>query len=92
MTFYYYLEENREAPILAKAAVGALIITVFEFFVGLVVNVWYQWDVWDYTKLPGNIMGQICPKYSFIWFVICVTVLIISSSLCSLYRAFRHGT
>ena len=92
LTFYYYLEENKEAPILAKAVVGASIITVFEFFVGLLVNVWYQWDVWDYSRQPGNIMGQICPKYSFAWFMICVIVLIISSSLYSLYRVFRHGT
>ena len=67
-TFYCYLKVRRDASMLAKAAAGALIITVFEFFVGIVVNMWYGWDVWDYSGKMLNILGQVCPEYSLAWF------------------------
>lgn len=77
LAFYYYIRENKEAPVLVKAAVGACIFTAFEFCVGLLVNVWYGWDIWDYSRQPGNILGQICPRYSFMWFLICLAVILI---------------
>ncbi len=92
LAFYYYVKGNRNTPILAKAAVGACIFTVFEFFVGLVVNVWYKWHVWDYSGQPGNIMGQICPIFSLAWFMICLALLIIYGNLHSLYQALKKGT
>lgn len=91
LTFYYYVSEYKETPTLAKAAVGACIITIFEFFVGIIVNLFYGWHVWDYSGEPGNILGQICPEYSLFWFLICLAILVISNNLYSLYRAFRHG-
>ena len=59
LTFYYYLKENDRAPTLVKAAAGACIFTVFEFFVGIIVNMWFKWHVWDYSDQLGNIMGQV---------------------------------
>lgn len=89
LAFYYYAKENRRTPLIAKAAVGACIFTTFEFFVGLVVNVWYKWHVWDYSEQPGNIMGQVCPMFSLAWFAICIAVLLVSGRLRSLYQAFH---
>lgn len=91
LTFYYYAKEYKKTPTLVKAVVGACIITVFEFFVGLIVNLWYGWDVWDYSGKPGNVLGQICPSYTLIWFFVSLAILIISNSLCSLYQAFQRG-
>ena len=54
---------------------GSLIFTGFEFAVGIVVNVWFGWDVWNYSRQIGNVMGQICPKYTLAWFIICLTLL-----------------
>lgn len=75
LTFYFYTEEFKDTPTLAKAAVGALIFTGFEFAVGIVVNVWFGWNVWNYSRQIGNVMGQICPKYTLAWFIICLTLL-----------------
>ena len=58
-------------PLTAAAAVGALVVTVYEFFVGIIVNVQFGWHVWDYSAQPGNIMGQICPLFTAIWFLLC---------------------
>ena len=40
-----------------QATIGGIIITVLEFIVGLIVNVWLKWGIWDYSALPLNIMG-----------------------------------
>ena len=52
-------------PLPARAAVGALIVTMVEFAAGLLVN--REYGVWDYRDQPGNLMGQICPLFSAFW-------------------------
>ena len=52
-------------PLPARAAVGALIVTMVEFAAGLLVN--RDYGVWDYRNQPGNIMGQICPLFTLLW-------------------------
>ena len=57
------------------AMAGAVIITAYEFCVGLIVNLRLDWGVWDYSSLPGNILGQICPAFTALWFVLCFVFL-----------------
>jgi uncharacterized membrane protein len=91
LSLYYYATNNKKAPIFLKGIIGALIFTVFEFCVGLLVNIYYGWHIWDYSGEPGNLLGQICPKYTLIWFGLSLVILTISSTLCSLYRACLGG-
>ena len=42
-------------------------ITAVEFVFGLVFNVFLGMSVWDYSSVPGNILGQICPLFSVLW-------------------------
>ena len=72
-----------------KAACGALVITLYEFAVGLIVNLWYHWNIWDYSQMPGNVLGQICPLFTLIWFFLCLGILLISKGLYYGYRFFR---
>ncbi|PWL70111.1 MAG: hypothetical protein DBY25_08635 [Clostridiales bacterium] len=58
-----------------KCLAGTGIITAVEFAVGLLVNRLLHLDVWDYSKKRGNICGQVCLQYSFLWFLLCVPVL-----------------
>lgn len=46
---------------------GACIVTALEFLTGCLVNLWLGWGVWDYSNMPGNIMGQVCPQYFVLW-------------------------
>ena len=78
LAFYCYTKETKDTPLLVQAAAGACIVTVFEFCVGVVVNLWYGWHVWDYSREPGNLLGQICPLFSFIWFLLCLIIRIFS--------------
>ena len=44
---------------------GAGVITILELAAGLLVNRRHQ--VWDYSALPGNFLGQICLPFSLLW-------------------------
>ena len=58
------------APVILQSAAGALIVLVVEFLAGCVLNLWLGLDVWDYTGQPGNILGQVCPLFGLLWFLI----------------------
>ena len=57
---------------------GAGIITAAELLSGIVVNLWLGWDIWDYTKLQYNLMGQISLKTSLLWMLLCIPAFVIS--------------
>lgn len=60
-------ERMKDSNILIKAGVCALGITVVEFVFGLFFNVMLGMRVWDYSDMPLNVMGQICPTFSLMW-------------------------
>ena len=47
--------------------IGGTIITVIEFLSGCIINLWLGWNVWDYSHVPLNILGQICLPFFFVW-------------------------
>ena len=57
---------------------GCVIITVLEFIVGCIVNRKFNMNVWDYSQQPGNLLGQICPLFSTIWFLISFPAMLLS--------------
>ena len=59
-----------EFSLVGQMVISAGIITVVEFLTGMIVNVWLQLGVWDYSDQPYNLMGQICLLYTNIWFII----------------------
>lgn len=56
-----------EMPLWQQALIGACIITGLEFLTGCIVNLWLGLGVWDYSGMPGNLLGQICPQYTALW-------------------------
>lgn len=61
-----------------RGLIGAAIITAVEFGVGVVANLIFDLDVWDYSSRRGNILGQICPWFSFCWFLLSVASVYVS--------------
>ena len=47
-----------EVPLFLQALACSVLVTAVEFVSGLIINVWLGLGVWDYSHLPGNIMGQ----------------------------------
>lgn len=68
-----------DAPILTKALLCSFAITALEFFAGIVLNLILGMKVWDYSGMPFHILGQICPVFSIIWFIISIPSLFLSS-------------
>ena len=56
--------------------IGAAIVTAMEFISGYIINIKLDWHVWDYSSLPFNIMGQVCLRFSIIWFFISFIAII----------------
>ena len=54
-------------PFALQAALGAATLTLLELASGLVLNRLLGWQVWDYSHLPGNLWGQVCPQYFLCW-------------------------
>jgi uncharacterized membrane protein len=61
-----HLEEvEPKLPLLLRILTGAGIITMVELGMGLIFN--RDFSVWDYRKIRGNYMGQICLPFCLIW-------------------------
>lgn len=56
-----------DIPLIWQSLLGALTITVAEFIFGVILNIWLGLGIWDYSNLPYNILGQICPQFTLIW-------------------------
>lgn len=56
-----------DMPLLLQMFIGGVIITVLELITGCVVNLWFGWNVWDYSELPFNLWGQISLFSSIGW-------------------------
>lgn len=71
--------ENRS--MIFKCALGALLVTAIELFAGIVINKIFKLNVWDYSNLPFNFLGQICPVFTFLWFLICIPANYLCNSI-----------
>ena len=63
-------EKLRNTGLIFKAFIGSAVITIIELIFGLVFNIILKKNVWDYSKMPMNFLGQICALYSFFWFLL----------------------
>lgn len=63
-------ETTPTMPLVNQMLISCIIVTAIEFVSGCILNMWLQMDIWDYTDELGNVLGQICPKHSFYWFLL----------------------
>lgn len=64
---YLLLLDERKLPLPVKALAGGLFITLLELITGLILNLHYHLNIWDYHESFGDFKGQICPLFSLIW-------------------------
>ena len=70
----------------AKCGVGCALITGTEFGVGCLVNRLLHWNVWSYASQPLNLLGQICPLFSFFWFLLCIPAFFLCEGVRRLFE------
>lgn len=47
-----------------------IIVTLIELFTGVLFSQVFHVKLWDYSNRKGNIMGAICPLFSFFWMIL----------------------
>ena len=75
--FYFIYRVCARHPylsIVVRAALGATFITLTELFVGCLLNIALGLNIWDYSQLPYQFLGQISLHYSIIWFFLSIVL------------------
>ena len=50
-----------------QVLIGDCIVLLLEFTTGCIVNIGLGLNVWDYSNMWGNILGQVCPLFVILW-------------------------
>ncbi len=56
-------------------AASTIVVTVIEGMTGFVMDKIFHHRWWDYSKVPLNIGGYVCLRFSLIWGVFCVFIV-----------------
>ena len=70
-----------DMPLWQQVIIGACIVTALEFLTGCIVNLWLGWGIWDYSALPGNVLGQICPQFFVLWMPVALAAIVLDDWL-----------
>lgn len=70
-----------DMSLLFQGVIGSVIITISEFVAGVILNLWLNLNVWDYSNMPFNILGQVCLPFSLIWIFVAVAAVIFDDYL-----------
>ncbi len=70
-----------EMPLPLQMAICSVLITGVEFFSGIVLNIWLGLAIWDYSRLPFNILGQICLPFMVVWFFLSAVAIVLDDYL-----------
>ena len=61
--------------LILQMLLGTIIVTIVEFITGYILNITLGLNIWDYSNLPYNVMGQICLRFSCCWFILSYFVI-----------------
>ena len=70
-----------ETSLIWQVLIGVAMATLVELLTGLVVNVWLGWGIWDYSQMPGNLWGQICPQFSAAWSPLILLAIVLDDTI-----------
>lgn len=70
-----------EMPLITQMTISSIIITIIEFISGCIINIWLGLNVWNYSNMPFNILGQICIPFMILWFFLSVLGIILDDYL-----------
>ena len=81
LTLYKLFGYMSNYSLLEKCVIGAIVITTLEFVVGCIVNLVFHMNVWNYSRMPLNLSGQICILYSTLWGFLCIPINFIANKI-----------
>lgn len=75
-------------PLGLRCVAGSGIITGVEFAIGVLVNLVLKMNVWDYSQMPLNILGQICLPFSILWFAATIPAM----GICTVFEKVKAAS
>lgn len=70
-----------KTPIWLQMLICSCGITIIELISGIFINLVFKLNVWDYSNLPFNILGQVSLLYSVAWFFLSVVAIVVDDWL-----------
>lgn len=66
-----------DAPLLMQVLRCDFFVVSAEFITGCMLNLWLGWDIWNYDRMPFNLLGQICLPHALGFAVLCLFAIIL---------------
>lgn len=67
-----------EMPIWRQGLIATAMVLAVEFIFGIIFNRWLHLNMWDYSDLWGNVLGQICPQFAAAWYGLSIGAILLS--------------
>ena len=74
-------ERNKKMNLLLQMVEGMVIVTALEFVSGIILNLCLGLNVWNYSNMRFNLLGQVCPQFCIAWFFLSYFVIRIDDFL-----------
>lgn len=67
--------------LLWQGCIGSLLVTAAELIIGLTLRLLRLPPMWDYSDLPLNYKGIICPQFSLLWLLLAMIGIILADCI-----------
>lgn len=81
-----------DTPLFIQGLIGAVVVTFAELISGIVLNLWLGMNVWSYSDIPFNFMGQICLPFSLLWVPVSMAAIVLDDYIRFWLFGERHPT
>ena len=71
----------KKSPLLYRCMLGGIAVTAVEFVFGVIFNLILRKNIWDYSKIPFNLGGQVCLLYTVLWSFLSIVAIPLSVKL-----------
>lgn len=68
-------------PLFDQGLIGSFIVTAAELISGIILNIHLGLDIWDYSNMPFNFLGQICLPFTILWIFVSMIAVIVDDWL-----------
>lgn len=72
---------NKEIPLLLQMFISVILINIVELISGIIINRILLLNVWDYSQLRFNFLGQISLNSSIAWFFLSLIAIYVDDLL-----------
>lgn len=70
-----------DIPFWIQVIVGTAVAFIAEFVFGIILNIWLGLNIWDYSNMPLNILGQVCLPFTIAWSLLVSIAIVLDDYL-----------